>query len=174
MNKIPGAVWISCWDDICFKLKMEKRMTCTFAAQGRRMQDAAMNDGAPPDERFGGTMDRWEPGSDFEEKTVARSQRSRRSGEAGHSTVQAVAEPSGQASDARTAPAAAFAEAEPGAVASQPAASNGGVDRLELRLNSMPLSCVAELVFCRCIAALCGAFRTWKLCDTGKLGQVLV
>ena len=136
------------------------------------MQDAPVMDAAPPGERIGVAMDRWEPGSDFEDKTVARSQRSRRSGEAGNSGIQEVAaEPSGQASDARTAPAVALADAGAEAAVSQPAASNGGVDRLELRLNSMLLSCIAEVVFCRSVSALCGAFRTWTVCDTGRLRQ---
>ena len=124
------------------------------------MQEAPSGEEAPPDERFGAAMDRWEPGSDFESKTVARSRRSRRAGAAANSGVQdPAAQPLMQASDARPSEAAS-ADAGTGAEAavSGPAASDGVADRLGMRLCFI-FACWIELVFCRLLVHVSGASR---------------
>jgi hypothetical protein len=113
------------------------------------VQEAPPTVEVPPDERFGAGMDRWEPGSDFESKTVSRSQRSRRAGGAANSAVQ---DPQMQASDSRK---SGTASADGAAVAG-PAASEGLADRLEMRLCSIFLCCL-ELVSRRFVVALCGS-----------------
>lgn len=125
------------------------------------MQPPSFKEEAPPDERFGAEMDRWEPGSDFESKSLAASQL--RGGEAAASGAHESAAQPLQHASGNGGSVIPFAEAAAGAgpALSRFGAPDSSVHRLDLCLTFI-LLCGIELVSRRLYAAVCGADRMVK------------